>query len=341
MSLIEEYVGKHSPSYIVEIYHNGEVLEKIYGTISKESNVKVNSNTLYDIASLTKTFTSVLTYIAIQEGKLKLEDTIYEIDHNFANLKQITILDLLAHRQEIWTKKHLKESKNKQDFYKILYSAYIYQKAPKYVDVHYIILGTLLEKVYHISYKELVYQKIKDKLNLQSLTFNPETDNIAQTNYEKLANGEIQDGIEKGMPHDSKANIARRYGIYTSHAGIFINGKDLLKFLTSILNCGIVEKQTLNSMLTYDIEQKNGENLYNYMGARHRSETIENTEIPNTIGKNAIYFSGYTGPAYLIDFDCKIIILVMCNVTNHNIYDRKERKRITNEIVKEELNSIY
>ena len=58
---------------------------------------------LYDIASLTKTYTATLIYIAYEENKLNLNDTIFALDNQFINLKEVTVLDLLSHNQELWT----------------------------------------------------------------------------------------------------------------------------------------------------------------------------------------------------------------------------------------------
>ena len=57
----ENYFAKHSPGYVIEIFNKNERLEYVIG--NKATNPKVeatSSDTLYDIASLTKTFTCVL-----------------------------------------------------------------------------------------------------------------------------------------------------------------------------------------------------------------------------------------------------------------------------------------
>lgn len=105
---LDKYTKFHSPGYVIEIYNNGEEKEIIYGNREIKPKVeKVNKNTLYDIASLTKTYTATLVYIAYEEKKLDLTQSIYEIDDHFTNLKETTILDLLSHNQEIWTKGYL------------------------------------------------------------------------------------------------------------------------------------------------------------------------------------------------------------------------------------------
>ena len=152
----EKYFDNHSPGYVIEIYNNGIEQEYVIGnSIIKPHVQKVTSDTLYDIASLTKVFTSVLIYMAKEENRIDLNSTVYSIDNNFVNLKNTKIIDLLSHNQNIWTDGYLGGINSKEDFYKKLYSAYVKENTPTYVDNHYIILGILLEEIYHMSYERL------------------------------------------------------------------------------------------------------------------------------------------------------------------------------------------
>ena len=85
-----EYVKKHSPGYVIEIYKDNNIQEYVIGNkITNPEIEKTTSNTLYDIASLTKLFTSVLVYMAYEEDKIDLKDTIFNIDNNFKKLKNL------------------------------------------------------------------------------------------------------------------------------------------------------------------------------------------------------------------------------------------------------------
>ncbi len=145
---LEKYMKFHSLGYVIEVYDHGKEEEIIFGNReTKPTILPYNAHTLYDIASLTKTFTATLIYMAYEEKKLDIDASVFEIDNHFSNLKEVTLLDLLSHNQEIWTNGYLGNAKSKQEFYDILYSSQIKSKTPTYVDVHYIILSNLLEKV--------------------------------------------------------------------------------------------------------------------------------------------------------------------------------------------------
>ena len=359
---LDDYFKTHSPGYVIEIYKDNEKHEYILGNSEVLPEVKkVTKDTLYDIASLTKVFTSVLVYMAYEEGKISLDDTIYNIDNHFINLKSTSILDLLSHNQNIWTKGYLGNINSKEEFYNILYTAYVKENVKTYVDTHYIILGVLLEKIYGTSYDKLCQDKIFNPLNMKHTTFNPHKELCASNNYEHQGN-KIVDDIYPGLIHDNKGRMAKKYGLNLGHASIFITGEDLLTFLETFLNNKLLKKETISFMLThrntnkenyqrlssitgisdineaYRIFEKDNPNIkiprtYNNMGVRYRNIIDELNDVPNSASDNTVAFSGYTGPMFAIDFDNKIIVLIMCNVVHNSYLDRETRKNKTTEIM--------
>ena len=360
---LDKYLNIHSPGYVIGILKDNKYEEHVIGNKCTKPTIEpTTSNTLYDIASLTKTFTAVLVYIAYEEGKLNLDDTVYNLDNRFINLKEVTIKNLLSHNQDTWTNGYLGDAKTKEEFYNILFTSYVKNKIYTYVDVHYIILSTILEKLYNKSYKELVTEKIINKLNLIHTTFDPDPNNTASNNYEN----ETIDYVTPGIIHDKKARRAKELGITTGHASIFTTCKDLITFLESFFNYSLLKKETIELMLSHeDIYQyvfnflkpystssdinemykdyKKTDNhtlvprTYNNMGARYKNKIIEQNDVPYICSDNSISFSGFTGPMYTIDFDNRIIVVVMCNVMHRTTLTRDERRLGSFKI----MNNIY
>ena len=78
---------------------------------------------------------------------------------------------------------------------------------------------------------------------------------------------------------------------------------------------------------------------YNYMGTRYHNDIEALNDIPSKCSEKTIVFSGYTGPSFLIDFQRKTIIVVLCNVMHNTTLNRVERKKITDHIIKEIYNN--
>ena len=369
IDLLNEFKN-YSPGYIVEIYNNGDTREYIYGNKAIYPNVeKVTRNTLYDIASLTKVYTATLIYIAYEEKLIDLNDTIYNLDNKFINLKDIKVIDLLSHNQNIWTDGYLGSVNSREEFYNILYTAYVKEKIPTYVDVHYIILGVILEKLYGKNYKELCIEKILNKLKLNNTFFDPPANMSASNNYEHMED-KIVDNIYPGLTHDTKGRVAKEFGIYLGHASIFTTGEDLLKFLKSFFDYSLLKKETIDLMLKHrninDLNYKKLKKLYNKEDINemynmtlkdnselHLSKPINNmgvvykniidklNDIPIMASDNSITFSGYTGPMFTIDFEKNIIVVIMCNAIHNSYYNRKERKEIEVKLSNRVFNSIF
>ncbi|MBO3117029.1 serine hydrolase [Winogradskyella sp. DF17] len=89
-------------SFAVAIYKDGEMYQNYYGAIDKDGNNKPNDSSLYEIASITKTFTGSLVAKAVLAGKIGLEDDIRKyIEGDYSNLEfegqSITVKHLLTH----------------------------------------------------------------------------------------------------------------------------------------------------------------------------------------------------------------------------------------------------
>ena len=359
---LSNYLNIHSSGYVIEILQNNITKEFVFGNKALIPNKEITTkDTLYDIASLTKVFTATLIYMAYEENLVNINDYVYNIDSNFKELKNVKIIDLLSHNQDIWTNGYLGDAKSKEEFYKILYSAYVKSNIPTYVDVHYMILSTILEKIYKKSFENICNEKIFKPLNMKNTTFNPNQNNCASNNYEQKGD-KIVDYIHPGLIHDTKARVAKNFGINLGHASIFTTGKDLLIFLETFLNHSLLKEETIKLMLQHRETNKenfdklksifNGNDInkmyemllnsnnyvilprtYNNMGTRYRNIINKMNDIPNKASENSIAFSGYTGPMFTIDFDNKLIVIIMCNVIHNSRLNRYERKEKTIKIM--------
>lgn len=92
----------NSKVFAVAIYKDGNMYQNYYGTMDKEGTKKLNDNSLFEIASITKTFTGALVAKAVLAKKLNLDDDIRNyLNGDYSNLEfeghPITIKHLLTH----------------------------------------------------------------------------------------------------------------------------------------------------------------------------------------------------------------------------------------------------
>ncbi|MCZ8214860.1 MAG: serine hydrolase, partial [Cyclobacteriaceae bacterium] len=103
-SLIKDNYQKNPDiSVSVGYIKNNEAFFTAYGKLSKESQIDVDKNSIFELASITKILTSNLIAQAAIENKVKLDDYIdnylpeqYVLDKNLKN--KIKIADLASHQ---------------------------------------------------------------------------------------------------------------------------------------------------------------------------------------------------------------------------------------------------
>ncbi|WCO03360.1 serine hydrolase [Psychroserpens ponticola] len=193
-NLMLEYPEINSIS--IGVYKDGKTYNGYYGEIDKGRNNLPNDSSLFEIASVTKSFTGIITAQAVLDGKIKLEDDIrIYFDGSFPNLefenRPIQIRDLLTHTSGIrrdfsevlakmfspnatWKDKKEIQNYNRDTLLKDLMT-YKLDTIPgvKYEYSPFIgpeLLVLILEKVYDKSYIELIDEQILYKANMSETT---------------------------------------------------------------------------------------------------------------------------------------------------------------------------
>ncbi|WP_440615710.1 serine hydrolase domain-containing protein [Cysteiniphilum sp. 6C5] len=147
----------------------------LVGTKSILNKLPINKSTVFKVGSITKTYTAVLITKAIAEGKLKLSDKLNQLLPEYPKWKHITVKELInqtsgvadyvlvhnwwknlmANKDKVWTFKELA---------KLAYDAQ--ERFPSdqkwhYSNTNYILLGMILEKIYHAPVQKLMTQLIQ------------------------------------------------------------------------------------------------------------------------------------------------------------------------------------
>ncbi|PZU81480.1 MAG: peptidase [Chryseobacterium sp.] len=155
-----------------------DIYEKNIGFADLENETVPDDNTKYRIGSVTKTFTAVLIFKAIEEGKLKQTDKLSKFFPRVKNADIIQISNLLEHTSGIrsYDKSKFYDDLKYKSYSKELLLEMIY-KLPSdfppdykfsYSNTGYALLGFILEKVYGKDYSEILKEKIIGSLNLQN-----------------------------------------------------------------------------------------------------------------------------------------------------------------------------
>lgn len=247
-----DFVGKEADSIIsnsdlralsIAIIRDGKVYKFHRGNLSDGK--PPMDETLYEIASITKTFTGTLLAQAVVEGKVDLEEDIRKyLPENYPNLefskKPITFRHLVTHtsglphmipdREEIfedpdWDQlpfiiNELQAGLSRKQFLAELHKVNL-DTLPgfkfKYSNAAANLLGYCLERVYDMPYDQMIRKFILEPLHMRDTHLR-----IADEDQHRLAKGFNANGIE--MPPRANKELQ-------AEGGLISNLDDMIKYM--------------------------------------------------------------------------------------------------------------
>ena len=304
-SLLKTYENSGKFMGSIAISHNRKtVYTNAIGFGDIETKKKTDVTTKYRIASITKTYTAVLIFKAIEENKLTLEQTIENYFPTIKNANKITIAQLLQHRSGIpnYTKTKDRSFFNYHTEYKSprqmltlisnLGGGFEPNSKAEYSNSNYFLLSQILKKAYDLSYKDILKTKICEPLNLNN-TYNGNAVDIINNE----ANSYSYTTEWEKLP---ETNLSLALG-----AGSIVSSPiDLAKFMDALFTGKLISTQSLEIMQT--IKDGYGMGLVRYniadrKGFGHRG-TIDGYK------STAIYFP-----------EEKLNLVITSNASNDNI----------------------
>lgn len=184
-AIAAKYVKGNVPGMAILVIRDGKILhEKGYGSANIETKTPIDSNTIFDTASVAKPITAIAVMMLSERGKLDYEDT---LDKYFSNapayMKKITVRSLLQHTSGIFDYYSLAEDsqKIKQQSRKWKSNADVINflfGLPKlnfpagtkweYSNSNYVILAAIVEKVSGAAFPQFVRRNIFEPLEMNS-----------------------------------------------------------------------------------------------------------------------------------------------------------------------------
>ncbi|WP_183041116.1 serine hydrolase domain-containing protein [Salipaludibacillus neizhouensis] len=276
-----------------------------------EKRLATKKDTIYDMASITKIFTSIASLQLLEKGLIELDEPVTSYIPEL-NDDSITVRHLLTHTSGLppWLPIYTYETIEER--IQTVYEAETVNEPGTtygYSDLNLIVLGKIVETVSGESLDEYIFNSITDPLGMNDTMFNPSSDIQS-----RIAATEPQPYLDRGMVwgsvHDE--NAFSLDGV-AGHAGIFSTAKDIAILSQTILNGGkyeqtrILKTDTVSEMLTNQIT--NESSLAQGLGWHlDRSWFMGAMSSPVTAGH-----TGFTGTSFVIDPEREAIVILLTN----------------------------
>ena len=223
-----------------------------YSQINGTEKKPLTAANRFRIGSITKMFTAAMMLQLVEEGRLKLTDTLDKFLPQVPNARKITILQILLHRSgipNVRREQNAQGNVNTTPMTKDEHLALIVKATPDfepdtkplYSNSGYFLLGLIIEKVTGKSYEAALQEKIATKIGLKD-TYTA-TGNIDVNKNESLTYFKIPGGDWKQMPETHPS-------ILFGAGAIVSTPNDLVKFIQALFDGKIVSKESLDQMKT-------------------------------------------------------------------------------------------
>ena len=349
-----------TPGLQILIARDGKVVyDKNFGYLTYEKKQKVNNNTIYDVASLTKILvtlpilmkmvenrdislnTKLKEIIPRYENSNKSDKTIKEILSHFANLKSWipfykSTLDTinnkpnpLYYRNSVSDKYNIKVTDNlylltsyNDSINLNIKTSDLNNDRYKYSDLPYYILKEYIENYYSSDLSSIIDSQIFNKIGLTHSSFFPKQIN----SLDNIAPTEIDDYFRyqeiRGTVHDMGAAMQGGIG---GHAGLFSNVNDVAKIMQMFIQGGDYGEERYLNKSTIDLFNK----CYYCSEDNRRGVGFDKPQIEEDgptcgcVSMNSFGHSGWTGTYTWADPDENIVYVFLSNRSYPNSKENK------------------
>ena len=349
-----------TPGMQILVAKDGKVIyDKNFGYLTYKKKHRVNHNTIYDIASLTKILVTLpIVMKMVEQEKLSLDTklkeiipqyinsnksdkTIKEVLSHFANLKSWipfykSTLDTVNKRPNpLYYKKSFSHEYNikvTENLYLLssfkdsininIKNSELNNDKYKYSDLPYYILKEYIENYYSSDLSSIIDSQMYNKMGLTHSSFFPKEIN----SLENIAPTEIDDYFRfqeiRGTVHDMGAAMQGGIG---GHAGLFSNVNDVAKIMQMFIQNGDYGGERYLNKSTINLFNK----CYYCNEDNRRGVGFDKPQIKDDgptcgcVSMNSFGHSGWTGTYTWADPDEKIVYVFLSNRSYPNSVENK------------------
>ena len=250
--LVNSYVSVHRvPGLSLAVIDRGHViLTQGYGFAGVENSVTATADTVYRIASISKSITATAAMKLVETGKLDLDAPLQRYCPAFPNKPwPITTRELLSHQSGIRDYRNEEETVNTKHYSSIKEALTQFANDPlefepgtkmQYTSYGYIVLGCVIEGASGTSYDRFMHQAIFEPAKMLATRLDDVFAIVPHRarGYRLTGGGELQNAIFVDVSNKPPGS------------GINSSAKDMGNFVAALYSATLLSNATLDQMLT-------------------------------------------------------------------------------------------
>ena len=357
-TLITNDVKNGFPGAVLVVIKQGQIVKQTaYGFAKRFASdgselskpAPMTTDTLFDVASNTKTFATTLAVMKLLETQqLVLDRPIYHYlpEYRGDGRESRTVRDLLNHTSGYGPEVRFFDDSNRlgSQFYSqdpeqtkhLLLTQVPFTHGrglrTQYSDTNFMLLGILIERISGLALDEFVESQIYKPLGLTDTLFNPKSKLPENTRYAATElNGNTRNGAISfpnartdtlyGEVHDEKSYYSM--GGVSGHAGLFSTAGDLAILAQTLLNGGgYGDTHLFSSSLVNQFSHPSNGDFSVGLGFRRAANGQRRWQFGPYASEQAYGHTGWTGTLTVIDPEHDIAIILLTNMRHSEVRNR-------------------
>ena len=245
-----------------------------YSQISDTMKKAFTDDTRFRISSITKTYTAVMIFQLIEEGKLRLDDKLDKFFPQIPNAAKITIAQILSHRSGIPNiapdGSGMRQRTQEERVAEIAKGQPDFEPGSRhlYSNSGFVLLGYIVEKVGGKPYQDALKDRIVAKLGLKNTYMGAGNTNVERN--ESLSYRWLGEWKEAREPD---------FSIVAGAGAIVSTPADMIKFIQGLFDLKLISQKSLDEMKTMRDDEGmgmepftfDGKTLYGHTGGSNTS----------------------------------------------------------------------
>ena len=346
-SILSQAIGITIPAAQLVIRHRGAREHEVaMGFLDPETRARpVDAETLFDLASLTKLFTTTAFMTLVEQGIVSVDDPVRSVLPEFSGVRpiqpyenpldwgktirvteragtvdadKVTFRNLLAHNSGLPAWRAFKDQPDAASAVRLALNTFFsYPTGERvvYSDVGLILLGLAVSRLAGSPLDETIDQRVIKPLGLDAhfrpAAPLPSPENIAPTEFCKWRGRRII-----GEVHDESA---WRLGGVAGHAGIFAHAQDVAAFGQSFLDVSLLRSETIAEITRLQAEFDSTRRGLGFALWSPDPEASSHPFSPATFGH-----TGFTGTCLWMDPSRALVVALLTN----DVYNGREGRGI-------------
>lgn len=333
-SIVQSAIEAHAtPGCQIAVLHKGRlVLNRAYGHLSYDTGATpVTTETLYDLASLTKVCATTLAIMKlVDQGKLSINDPLsrYLPYLKGTDKEPITVIQTLSHcaglkaYDAFW-----QQSSNRDTILSLIaHSKLNADKSYCYSDLGFILLADLVEHLSGQPLDKYLRDNFYSPMHLTHTSFTPLASHfpIAPTEIDSLR------GPICGTVHDPNAFAL---GGVAGHAGLFSNASDIACLMQMLLNGGTLDgrrylkQQTVETFTSRHFAKQGNRRALGF--DKQLFNPSPNAQTCPESSQSSFGHTGFTGTMLWVDPDYQLVFVFLSNRVHPSAAQNKLAKMNT------------